>query len=276
MEKKDEKPVWASQSGQAVVEYMLVLIVTIGICGGALWQFDDAFRAFASSYFGSYLACLLETGELPSMGASSTSSSSDGTCNDSFQAFNISNGRPLNGYSGINSGGANGAAAAGKNSGNSAARATTSNRGSGAGDPSFGRFDRGRPEVAVEKKSGAGAQDEKNQGDLGFMGGGSKRPALVSTSEKRTALDYSSLISSEEEKKEEGRVPTKVSSQKNDSLRAKKAIVQETRKPASKEDEDKEWTVGGFMRWIIIIAIIVALVVFIGGQALQISKGGEE
>ena len=80
-----------SQSGQGIVEYILVLIVTLALILGLLWQFSDAFRAWANNYFGEYLACLLETGELPSVGGMGGVA---GTCNRYFEPFSIANGRP--------------------------------------------------------------------------------------------------------------------------------------------------------------------------------------
>ena len=56
------------EKGQAVIEYLLILILVVSIILGILYQFNDAFKKFINGYFGDYIACLLETGELPSLG----------------------------------------------------------------------------------------------------------------------------------------------------------------------------------------------------------------
>lgn len=81
-----------SDSGQAVIEYLLILVVTVGITLGVVLQFNKAFQTFADNYFGNYLACLLETGELPSLGLDGPDNV--GICNEEFQAFSFTAGRP--------------------------------------------------------------------------------------------------------------------------------------------------------------------------------------
>ena len=54
-----------SQSGQAVIEYVLVLVIVVSILTGILFQFSSAFRTYTKALFGDYISCLLEAGELP-------------------------------------------------------------------------------------------------------------------------------------------------------------------------------------------------------------------
>lgn len=54
-----------NESGQGVIEYILVLTITVFLIGTFLYQFSTAFRKYANNFFGEYVACLLETGELP-------------------------------------------------------------------------------------------------------------------------------------------------------------------------------------------------------------------
>ena len=57
------------ESGQSLIEYVLVLLVVIIITLSLIYQFHSAFRNYAKAFFGGYIACLLETGELPGTGA---------------------------------------------------------------------------------------------------------------------------------------------------------------------------------------------------------------
>lgn len=62
-----------------------------------------------------------------------------------------------------------------------------------------------------------------------------------------------------------------------DSLRPRKAVEKGDRAPAKKRDEDNGGGLefGKLFRLFLIIGIIVAIAVFLGGQVLQISKSGE-
>ena len=55
----------SSESGQAAVEYILILAIIVIIALSVVWQFSTAFRSYSDKLFDGYIACLLETGELP-------------------------------------------------------------------------------------------------------------------------------------------------------------------------------------------------------------------
>ena len=63
-----------------------------------------------------------------------------------------------------------------------------------------------------------------------------------------------------------------------DSLRPRKAEEKGERAPSStlKKDEGGGMEFGKLFRMFLIFAIIVGIVIFLGGQVLQISKGGEK
>ena len=75
-----------------MVEYILVLIVATILILTFIWLFSTSFQAWANNYFGDYLTCLLETGELPSLGGTPGDS---GLCNQYFEPFSIKAGREL-------------------------------------------------------------------------------------------------------------------------------------------------------------------------------------
>ena len=270
-----------SQSGQAVVEYVLLLIVVTLIAGGALYKFSTAFQSFATSYFGNYLACLLESGELPALGSDGSSAKgSGGICNDSFKAFSMADGRPANGNGGGTGASGDGAGgASGKKNGN-----TTNGGGGGSGDStkvgglngSFGRAN-GRPVSAIEK--GGAGKDEAAPGDAG-VGGGARSfvKAPSAAREKRTEVQLTgSGIASEDDKDEGQHANKKVAETAENRLRKKRELLPPPRKPAALDEEDKDEGFGfsGFFRWLLIGAMILAILVFLGQQALSISKSQE-
>ena len=76
----------SSTSGQAIVEYILILFVVVGIALGVVYQFIDAFKNWSAYYFGEYVACLLESGELPIIVIGSGDS---GICSQLFKPFSL-------------------------------------------------------------------------------------------------------------------------------------------------------------------------------------------
>lgn len=80
-----------SVRGQATVEYVLLLVVTIGLLIAVAAQVFTPFNKWAKTYMGSYIGCLLDAGELPMLGT--TGSGADNICNGKFEQFSIGSGR---------------------------------------------------------------------------------------------------------------------------------------------------------------------------------------
>src|SRR6516165_1280679 len=76
---------WSSRgpaSGQAVIEYLLVVTVTVIIIAALAEKMFKPMDQFVQSIMGDYIACLLETGELPILSAPD-----DGTMNSECQIY---------------------------------------------------------------------------------------------------------------------------------------------------------------------------------------------
>ena len=71
------------QKGQAYVEYLLILIVTLTLLLGLMLQFFKPLQGFLKDYMGTYVQCLLETGELPAI--SGEDAINDDTCKAQWQ-----------------------------------------------------------------------------------------------------------------------------------------------------------------------------------------------
>ena len=91
MRRTRSKSVLKNQKGQGTTEYILILVVVVAIALGMIYQFNDAFRNWMDGYFGEYLACLIETGELPAIGGTG---GAPGSCEAQFEPFSLAAGRP--------------------------------------------------------------------------------------------------------------------------------------------------------------------------------------
>lgn len=270
-----------SQSGQAVTEYILVLVVVVGIIMGILYQFNDAFKKYVQSYFGEYVACLLETGELPGLGGEDGANAQ--ICNASFEPFSLQNGRPL--ISSDSSGGSSGENRDRDNSASSRGR---------SGDPaSLSRSRNSR----LRSKSVNPTLSTRNADSTQANESASKKGSLT----KRTVRRYDigpSMNSRTNRKISQGQIPVsqrfKMLNAKKETrsfaanisnkgakggseLRAKKILFDPSkfRKVASETSTDIEISFGDYLRYIIILALIVMIVVFFGGQLFQLKKGWE-
>lgn len=269
------------ESGQAVVEYVLILIVVVGIILGGLYQLNTAFRSWSEKYFGDYLSCLLETGELPSLGGAGIS---QGECEQQFEQFSLANGRPLVG-GGVGAGGAAGDAGAGDDSmGDEGGSAGAMGAGGGDGgavvvqrfgaDDPFGSSGGSRRFRARAAPSGDDEGSKSSTGtaaitDLG--GSGQDGKAIRIPVKNSVGLLGGRRYESEDEKTKD---KTLIVAQAG-GVQDKKGpeLMRIERQPTeAKAPEIEEFTFGKFLRYLLIAAIVIAIVIFIGGQVLQVSK----
>ena len=282
---------FGNQSGQGALEYILVLVVVVGIIIGGVWQVNDAFRVWAKNYFGDYLACLMETGELPGIG----STTGGGECNQSFKEFTIADGRPASGggSDGGNDSGSGGGNGSGEDSGGSTDGSSTGSDGGGASERTLVGRGSSRSGGSLRGASrfqtaagGAGAggirSGQKRKiytGDTsnvigGFTQGGSKRRFKT----RGGFQNYGgSFGSGEDPDKNEGEGLVRSSARGKDdekNSRKNRIIIRKVAK-VDPLPEEEPMTFGSFIRYLIIAGIIIALLIFIGGQALQVGKNME-
>lgn len=138
------------QGGQAVVEYVLVLIVSVSMLflfKGVVKGIDD----FMYSYMGEYISCLMEYGELPTQGSTTTNlnqhsqGSAGKTCDAKFNGFTLASGKPSVGSSTTSS----------ANSGAASGRGDTSSKGTSR---------------STDPKDGSTKDTAKNKSDSGSSG----------------------------------------------------------------------------------------------------------
>ncbi len=240
-----------------------MLIIMVGIIVGGLYQFSDAFRNYVANYMGEYLACLLETGELPDLGIETK-----GECNEAFEPFSLASGRPPK------EGATTTPTPAGStDDGNLRGRVTSA--GSVPPGSDFGRSsstassEGGAPSSSVKGEASSAGEEKLQYQDAGSrarFGGQGPVGARASFKEE----DLSEVYSKKQEK--EKKAKKKLGEVSGDELRRRVDRVSLDRPKVAPESEDEPWGFGDLIRYLIIIAIILAIVIFLGGQALQISK----
>jgi hypothetical protein len=289
-----------SEAGQAAVEYILILAITVIIILSILWQFSTAFRVYAEAFFDGYIACLLETGELP------------GTtiCDSDIKSFDLNDGQKLiagnlspgnGGESGSSAdsskreAGSRGQSDRGKKAESDQAKNTSEESagsggeavaGSGGGGSAsvgrVGRFESRRRSTAVGQFKGSSAEAAIAGADSAFgpVPVGSAGNVIDPSRRRALRRDYGVMTLGSDENEEDGRPPVApVTKKASNGQELKPRVAKEIlRKPAAKTDENKEsgFTFGNFLKFLLIAIILIAIVVFFGGQLLQISKSREK
>ncbi|XGC80802.1 hypothetical protein ACES2L_15870 [Bdellovibrio bacteriovorus] len=278
-----------NSQGQALVEYVLMLIISVSLVLLIMNSIFKPFGDFINNYMGKYTACLLEYGELPSFGNQNSPVEEDSECNKKFADATLTAGRPpvnsgKGGGSGSNSSNSN------KSTGDSNSSSSDSSSSSGGSTYAGSNSRRGgsyinqrrRPSSGVEGDSGAAsgkvveiALDGGANG--GFFRSSNNNNRYIGPGRKIRSIGITGLTDEEKkklEKKADGTGKTIVT---GDGITQppKKTIV---KKPEAKVEiqEEKPLTIGNFIRYLFIACIIIALVIFIGGQALQMSKSLEK
>lgn len=280
------------QSGQAVIEYILVIIVIVAIATGVLYQFNSSFARWATSYFGSYFACLLETGELPGISGSGGDS---GVCSQLYEDFKFTAGvvpRIPGGGGGGNTGGGGSHQTRTQGPSRSSGTEASHNDASSSGQASYGRVGGKSRSGSFSQSSldgtsgsnGKRAKFSKNTKSKGLYTGSTEISLANSLNQqsgqsqkiKISSLDRRYGFSDDQENDKKDKISlskkdkNQVTSRTNEKIRV-------NRKVAASEQHiaESSMTFGSFIRFLIIAAIVIALVVLLGGQGLQISKSWE-
>ena len=269
------------QAGQGAVEYILMLVIVVSIVIGLIYQFNKDFERYANAFFGDYLTCLIAMGELPSLGGGGGSESA---CLAELQAFNqagqqmASRGAGAGNKSGENAEGEEGDGEGEEGSGGD----SKANKRSGGGATAGGgvrsrrrgnRFRAGNKwkdqEVASQK---SGKEESATAGYVNVnspTSGGNAEPL------RQNRMLISRGGASEKEEKEAKRAKPLV---KTEEARGRGQRIKINRTLASDQkdlDVEAEFTLGGLVRFLIFVGILIALLMFLGGQALQLSKSME-
>lgn len=250
---------FGSQSGQAVLEYLLVLVVVVGIALGVLYQLNTALKKYVQSYFGDYVACLLETGELPSLGGSSGANTD--SCNAAYEEFSLKNGRPLiagDGSSSSNKGSNRSGNRGGGRSGGS--RVTRNNSSQNAERAAGSSVVAGSVKKNSRKELQGGSESDSSQSGYRAQkqrGNGQVRISLKSKTKNEKTIAKSIDLKGKLRGRSQKKIPIDMEKFK--------------RQPAQ-ADLTIGLSFGDYIRYIIIFGILILIIVFFGGQLLQLKK----
>lgn len=292
-----------NQSGQAVVEYILLVAVSVSIIIGLKNAFKGA-GDFVDRYVGAYTQCLMEYGELPSLGlddAELTKHKNDAEegCNPKFKNFTFAEGRPpatstSGGSQSKSSSSANdksqksnsenrqaGKAADGANS-SSSGSAGSSGSGKNASPYANGNLRRNGSGTVADgaRASKVKEIEEQAEGDRpDRRSSGAETRTVYRVREKYRALtgkmaDDFEKNANKTAKREPGRQSTIKPSEDGyqPGPRVSYPKQPERKVAAVEEEKDSGWGLGALVKWIMIIGIIIAIVIFFGGQIMNYSN----
>jgi hypothetical protein len=127
------------------------------------------------------------------------------------------------------------------------------------------------------EKEKSGSDEKKSGDDSSGSGSGNSRFGSRSDTEEGRLRYVPSGSQAKRDDREETLRPEKVPASDGDSAGSagRVPLAKGDRKVASSEDDDDSMALPNFIRYLLIAAIVIALVLFLGGQAVQISKGQE-
>lgn len=263
-----------SSSGQAAIEYILILVVTVAILLMLLMQLFRPMQMFVQAYMGDYVECLLETGELPSLGGESQIQ--DDSCNARFEAVSLSKGRPA------------------VSGGQSGAKNTLAEKSQSTG------YDSNKGEST--SRSGASTNRGLTRSP-NLRGGGAEGPSIHSNKSVEIALDpertqyrkvgrtdMGTNTKSTKSIKLDGYAGDQMKGRSLASARTAQIIASDTQTPAPKKialkKSDKKleqisetqasWSIGEAIRIFFILAIIILIIALFFGQAARLLKSWEK
>ncbi len=328
MVKQDQKTVFLmgvkNSRGQAAVEYVLLLIVAVGLIMGAGKVFKSIDKGL-QSYVGDYFICLMEYGELPTLGVQDANlkkhtGGTGKTCDSKFEAFSLEDGRPPTGGGSGSTGsssnssnsrsggsGADGGQGEGSNSDSSNAKkngsGSDSDSANGSGGPdgfsrggssgsssrSGSRGGSGRNSTAYATLDGGlGAEESKTQiiedpnGGAGRNRNDRRRPRVTNSIDRPPPYRaitgrMAQEIEKQQKRRSTPRKPTSTVLASNAEegsflIRSKVITPPPDREIAQKDNKDDGLSFGNMLRWLMIAGIVIAIVIFFGGQLLNYSN----
>lgn len=270
------------QSGQAMLEYLLVIFVIVSIFLGIMLEVSRGTSRFVQNYFGDYLQCLLETGELPRLGSDDVPETE---CDDAYQSFSITEGRPAvstNPYSdgsgssdSINNPSNNNSDVTENDSDNPVASSGAS--GADGAAAQFRNTLTGRPSRVPT--TSADAASGMNTDTLSGRNNFASNDTDLRGEAGRTAyipIGQTSLIASQQDEKQ-GVVAVGSTETDGSTGRTQPKIIPIAEKKDREIQSDMEVSMGfgDYLRYLVIGVIILAIIIVVGGQLLQFQKSRE-
>jgi hypothetical protein len=270
-----------NQSGQGLVEYVLLLFV-IAALATTLSVALKPVKEKIDFILADYIYCLIDEGELPAFGGESTITDCqkefsgkmdaiNSKSNSSKSAQNENDANEKDSNKDKNKNAKNDDGSSGRNGSYAASQASITN------SRNF------RPKSTNADQDGATAaqtsgQNDPNAGNSKLLKVGPATTIII-VREKKLSVGLAGLVEEEREKlkKREKKISHAATVEEAGiENKSKKLIVKPPeRKIADADLESPPWDMGRILRILIIIAIIVALVLFVGGQLVQINRSME-
>lgn len=301
-----------SEKGQAVIEYMLVLIITITM----LYSLKGVFKSlddFMYSYMGAYVSCLMEYGELPARGVEAAElkqnqgggNSGGKVCNSKFDGFTLADGIREKGTGGSSSSGSSsnkkGSQSATTAAGEKAASQTSSansnstDSDSGSRGNSSSRYANGRIKRSTNSPgtgtadNGSATTDDKTRvledeqvAGPTSRGSGGIRSTNIVYERKRYKAITGKLAEDINKKLKPARAPTSRTLQNIDDdgyrIGPRKSVFvpPEIKAVNDAEDDTGGFQFGNFIKWLMIAGMAITLFIFFGSQIMSFMNSQEK
>lgn len=288
-----------NEDGQAALEYVLVMVVVITIAIAFSSKVIKPMGAFIQDVMGTYVSCLLETGELPKLGNQETkkdscsavynsafgalkqgiksgnfsksNSSPNGNSNSDRSGSNSNKSKNLNNQNGSKSGSSGGDSSsyAGSASRGGSSKIPSRSGASSGGDGAGSQYEYQDSKIkSLPQRQGNSRSNNSFNRNSGSYGNQSK--TVVINMQDLSEKDVAKLTGNKTSVKE---ISISGGESQSNAVKKKKITIQNRQSEVNAEDIEVEPIgFGDYARYLLIAAIIIALVVFIGGQAFQMSK----
>lgn len=265
----------ANQRGAAFIEYVLMLVVAVALVKLLSTAFAQPMSKFLNAYMGTYIQCLLEFGELPSLGGDSTT---DGECNARFQPATLADGRPPKSeteqaarkseQSQKDKGSDDEIRQANRSGNTSGSSSATRNRRSGSANLDSA----GTPAktVVIDLNEDAGGKFFTPS-----RSGSSENPSAA-TAGKVSRYYLTESEAREIEQAQRRRNAPKVSDVTAVNQKNKKFKVEGPPKRSVASTDEDGFSFGNIIRWIIIAILLLFVLIFLGGLMSQFSRANRK
>lgn len=276
---------WASSGGQGIVEYILLIVIILSVALAVSSALFKPFEKWARNYIGEYIYCLLDEAELPTLGGDGTVSE----CSSQFESYSFAEGRPPKSGGGGSEDG-DSSSSSDKGSRDRLRRARNNSGDTAGGGPSSSRGRRSAMNLGEGFDNGAG-QGRNRPTDVSgqFANNKNSRTSFGRSYSYEVRPQGSRYVGitgylaqeAEKIKKRDEKVRSvgKVAETARGYSRGRGRLPTSEVKTQKAKDVDfgnVDWSYGDMFRMILIIAIIIVLVLFVGGQIMQISKSMEK
>lgn len=265
-----------NEAGQGSTEYILIAALAVAIFLGLMSQFYKPFGRFSGNLMGNYLSCLLDVGELPALGGTAPNS----VCKLEYQKGTPPVAGPPGSGPPPGSSQSNSNSTQNEQNSNSSSGASGETAGSGSGTLAQSRG------FKVGQRGGADGENSSSNAEMtaplpqsryyrfGRTSGGS-----TATGQRTSVVGMAGLLAAEKKKIErrQDRVfKTALSSEGSDPSKNKKMLMKPIERKVTAEEPEMSWGFAQWLKYAVIILIVIALILFLGGQMLQISKSMEK